>query len=67
VTLANDKLYICAIHGRNFVVKYEGAAWCENNALQNLKRKMWGTWHIISGVGGGGAGGASAPPRVLMC
>jgi len=25
-----------------------GTAWCENNILRNLKRKMWGPWHIIS-------------------
>jgi len=25
-----------------------GAAWCVTNILRNLKRKMWGSWHIIS-------------------
>jgi len=28
-------------HERNFVVKCEGAAWCETNILRNLNRKMW--------------------------
>jgi len=25
-----------------------GTSWCETNILQNLKRKCWGTWYIIS-------------------
>jgi len=25
-----------------------GTAWCETNILRNLKKKMWGTWHIVS-------------------
>jgi len=22
-------------------------AWCEINTLRNLKRKVWGAWHVI--------------------
>jgi len=36
------------IHERNFVVKCGGRGWCETNILRNLKRKMSGTWLIIS-------------------
>ena len=35
-------------HERNFVVKCVGTGLCETNILWNLKRKRWGTWHIIS-------------------
>jgi len=30
-----------------------GTAWCVTNILRNLKRKMWGSWHIMSEKGGG--------------
>jgi len=52
-TLPDNHLAFCLLlgincyYGRNFVVICGGTAWCETTALQNLKRKMWGTCHIF--------------------